>query len=242
MSEEESWALNMPYALPAGDDGSEKKCAVFRNFAAVEAGHLIDREDETVHSLYQYFERNWEKFKHEDCLGTKTQIPVSGEYEYKWRTYDEIHTDTQILANAILAENLAGEVHDEDFKLTLKVVGIVSINREEWVVTDLAANLLDVTSVPLYETLGEELLNLILTQTEMETLFGSDVCLVNVVSTIKETTKLKRVVTFDRTISEALQEAAKKNNVEVISYHELLAKYTSPTSHTLKEGYSIIDC
>jgi len=43
----------------------------------------------------------------------------------------------------------------------------VSINREEWLITDLACNLLDITSVPLYETLGQELLNIILTQTEI---------------------------------------------------------------------------
>ena len=43
---------------------------------------------------------------------------------------------------------------DPDFGLDLKVVGICSINREEWIVTDLAVNLLEVTSVPLYETLG----------------------------------------------------------------------------------------
>ena len=51
---------------------------------------------------------------------------------------------------------------DDEIGMKLEVIGIVSINREEWVVTDLAANLLDVTSVPLYETLGDEMLNLIL--------------------------------------------------------------------------------
>lgn len=40
----------------------------------------------------------------------------------------------------------------------LDMVGICSINREEWIVTDLACNLLGITSVPLYETLGEEML------------------------------------------------------------------------------------
>jgi long-subunit acyl-CoA synthetase (AMP-forming) len=42
--------------------------------------------------------------------------------------------------------------------MTLKVIGICSVNREEWLMTDLACNLIDVTSVPLYETLGDEML------------------------------------------------------------------------------------
>lgn len=50
--------------------------------------------------------------------------------------------------------------------------------------TDLASNLIDVTSVPLYETLGDEMLEIILKQTEMTTLFGSDVCLKNILKLI----------------------------------------------------------
>ena len=154
MSEEEQWAHNMPYSIQNGDDGSEKQCSVFRNFAADEAGHLIDREDENIHSLYQNFSAKWKEYKNEDCLGTKVKNVTSGDWEYTWRTYDEIHTDTQILAHAIQKENLEADVLDSDFNLNIKTVGIVSINREEWLVTDLACNLLDLTSVPLYETLG----------------------------------------------------------------------------------------
>ena len=47
------------------------------------------------------------------------------------------------------------EVTDTDFDITLKVAGICSVNREEWIMTDLALNLLGITSVPLYETLGQ---------------------------------------------------------------------------------------
>lgn len=69
------------------------------------------------------------------------------------------------MANVIQKENLVSETRDADS--ILEVIGIVSINREEWIVTDLACNLLDITSVPLYETLGDEMLNIILDQTEM---------------------------------------------------------------------------
>lgn len=65
---------------------------------------------------------------------------------------------------------------------TLRVVGITSVNCEEWVTTDLAANLLGVTSVPLYETLGTTMMALILNQTEMSTIFGSDKSLLNVLA------------------------------------------------------------
>ena len=97
----------------------------------------------------------------------------------------------------------AYETHDTDFDVRLKVVGICSVNREEWIVTDLACNLLGITSVPLYETLGDEILQIILNQTEMTTLFGSDICLKNILNLVKggKSGNLKQVVTFDKTIS-----------------------------------------
>lgn len=51
-------------------------------------------------------------------------------------------------------ESLYSETTDQEFGITLKVGGICSINREEWILTDLACNLLGITTVPLYETLG----------------------------------------------------------------------------------------
>ena len=51
-------------------------------------------------------------------------------------------------------ELLYSENEDSDFGVKMKLVGICSVNREEWIVTDMASNLLEITTVPLYETLG----------------------------------------------------------------------------------------
>lgn len=58
------------------------------------------------------------------------------------------------MAHVILQNSLYSEVFDPDFNTTLKVVGICSVNREEWILADLASNLLEITTIPLYETLG----------------------------------------------------------------------------------------
>ena len=52
MIEVEKEMMALPYAIKVGEDGTAKNCDVFRNFASVEVGHLIDREDESIHSLY----------------------------------------------------------------------------------------------------------------------------------------------------------------------------------------------
>jgi long-chain acyl-CoA synthetase len=68
----------------------------------------------------------------------------------------------------------------------VKIVGICSINRDEWLITDLACNLLRISSVALYETLGDELLNMILNQTEMSTIFGSDKALIGILKILRK--------------------------------------------------------
>lgn len=103
---------------------------------------------------------------------------MSGDYYYDWKSYQEVDAIVRKLGAQIIEKKLATQVEDPEQNVTLKSVGIVSINREEWLVTDLACNMVGVTSVPLYDTLGDEMVRLIIEQTEMQTLFGSDTCLV----------------------------------------------------------------
>lgn len=76
-----------------------------------------------------------------------------------------MNDDVNAVATLIKQKNLSELVEDTDFKRKLKVIGICSVNREEWLVTDLACNLLKVTTVPLYETLGNEMMDIILKET-----------------------------------------------------------------------------
>lgn len=89
-------------------------------------------------------------------------------------------------ARAIHEKKLYATTQDTDFKKTVKIIGICSINREEWLFTDLACNLLRISSVALYETLGDELLNMILNQTEMSTIFGSDKALIGILKILRK--------------------------------------------------------
>ena len=121
---------------------------------------MIGRHDESLKSMYQLFENSWKKDNNHICLGTK--VKEGNCWEYKWKTYDEIRTLVQIIANAMTNEKLTKNVKDPDFGVSIDAIGIISENREEWLVTDLACNLIDATSVPLYETLGDDMLKVIL--------------------------------------------------------------------------------
>lgn len=87
---------------------------------------------------------------------------MTQEFEYVWKNYTEVDTEVQMVANLMKQHSLAADVFDTCCQKKMQTVGICSVNREEWLVTDLACNLIDVTSVPLYETLGQEILQIIL--------------------------------------------------------------------------------
>ena len=146
---------------------------------------------------------------------------------YQWKSYKNVNDDVNAVATLIKQKNLSVLVEDTDFKISLKVIGICSINREEWLVTDLACNLLQVTSVPLYETLGNEMLEIILKETQISTLFGSDFCLLNILRfNSGNANTLKHIVLFDQ-ISKELEGLANELGIEIISYHESIQKIKS---------------
>lgn len=55
----------------------------------------------------------------------------------------------------------------------LKMVGIFSKNREEWIQLDIANILYGYTMIPFYDTLGADSIPFILEQTKLETMFLS---------------------------------------------------------------------
>lgn len=111
------------------------------------------------------------------------------------------------VASFIKKYQFSTQVHDTCCDKTIETIGICSVNREEWLVTDLACNLLSVTSVPLYETLGDEILQIILDQTEMTTLFGSDAAIKSILTLMQKTKLnfLKQIVIYDEECSAQLK-------------------------------------
>ena len=84
-------------------------------------------------------------------------------------------------------------------------MGLYSKNRHEWALMDAAAAYGNITTVPLYDTLGKEYLSLIIEQTQLQTIACSKDSLRYLV-TLKQQNKipnLKTVICFDSIDSES---------------------------------------
>lgn len=79
----------------------------------------------------------------------------------------------------------------------LRFVGIFSRNRAEWTVVDVACILYRLTTIPLYDTLGDENISYVFSHTNLTTVFVNDVSLRALMKT-KDMVKVKTIVCFDK--------------------------------------------
>lgn len=107
-----------------------------------------------------------------------------------------------------------------------QAVGLFSINREEWCVTEQACFASGLVTVPLYDTLGDKAIVYICDQTEMEVIFTSKdklKLLTGILSSIKS---VKRIVCFDYLNEEEIamyrNSIEKSSEVEIVFFGTLL--------------------
>ena len=75
--------------------------------------------------------------------------------------------------------------------------GIYSKNRAEWTITDIAACLFGFTTIPLYDTLGNENITYVFKHTNITTVFvnkGS----VNALLNCDDLVSIPRIISFDK--------------------------------------------
>lgn len=87
---------------------------------------------------------------------------------YSWKTAKEIHLETQELGSGFLNLKLAS-AEEEYQKHRVKVIGICSKNTVEYGCADIACTLYGITTVPIYDTFGEEAGSFIMEQTNIKT-------------------------------------------------------------------------
>jgi long-chain acyl-CoA synthetase len=115
----------------------------------------------------------------------------------------------------------------------LRLVGIYSKSREEWLLTDIACWMMSITNVPLYDTLGEESICWTFEQTSLSTIFLS--CdgiskLANIAKKGKLKT-LKNLVCFDE-VTKEIRKQADEIGLNLITFTEVInsgkTTYTMP--------------
>ena len=98
-----------------------------------------------------------------------------------------------------------------------KFVAIVGTNRNEWMITDLAINMIGGVSVPFYQALSGDATQHIVSETGVTTLFGAGPDILRFVKLGKEATEgIQNIVSFDGVSEELI--SASENRFVLFDY------------------------
>ena len=104
----------------------------------------------------------------------------------------------------------------------MKMFGIFSKNKPEWTYTDIGACLFGLTTIPIYDTLGDENITYVFKHTQITTCFVNDGAL-KALTKCHDMVNVKNLVCYDA-INEDLRGFFNERGVNLIAYEDLLQK------------------
>jgi long-chain acyl-CoA synthetase len=135
---------------------------------------------------------------------------VAGAYE--WITYEECLERVKNFGSAILSEKIGLKPNEP--------LGIYSINRPEWVISDYAAMFNSIITVPLYDTLGLQALQFIINQVEMKVCCAANDKAKKLLENASSYPTLKKLIVFDE-IDDELKKVSEEASIEIYYFGDL---------------------
>jgi len=177
---------------------------VYRSLLAPDK--LVETYVSNVTTLYENFRHGLDISANRNCLGWR-----QGNGTYQWLTYQEVHERFIALGSGLV--QLGFKPKD--------IVGIFSRNRPEWVLTEQAANAFSMILVPLYDTLGAEAVQFIVTQTQTRIVFCTPDKIKQLEPCLAES-NITHVVTFEPIEDEGALATLRNHKIDVRTIDEVI--------------------
>lgn len=130
-----------------------------------------------VDTIWKAFEHSCINYPNNNFLGSRLKQNSGNLSDYEWNTYSECKEIVINISSAIQYLKLSPSLNFDNYRTDIdtlkqefKFLGIFCKNREEWILFDLACHSLSITIIPIYDTLGPDVLSYILNQTSLSTL------------------------------------------------------------------------
>ena len=132
------------FAVAVSDPEDDHSSPIFRNPSS--PAHLVTNFNPPVHSVYEMFKRSALKWPDRKCLGV--QVKADDTITYKWLSYAEVDQKVNEAASVLKKKGLVSEER--------KHVALLAPLSIEWLIFDLAINLLGAISVPVNTRLAPD--------------------------------------------------------------------------------------
>jgi long-chain acyl-CoA synthetase len=164
---------------------------------------------------------SFEKFKNSECLGWRKTKGDSVEDSFSFITYGEVKNKAEIFARNLVNLNLNSRDEDTGYEF----IGLFSRNCAEWAITDIACQLMSITTVTFYSTLGDLAFEHICNQTNVSTICVSPESSAQLINykTKYGLNSLKNVIVFDfsQDLKEGVFEKLQNAGLNVFSFNKL---------------------
>ncbi|GJJ70330.1 long-chain acyl-CoA synthetase [Entomortierella parvispora] len=174
---------------------SEGATGHYRHSAFV--GGLVDhiREAPHVKTLYDLFETSASKHSELEFLGRRSYDPVTKTYgRYTWETYAQIRQRINEFGSGLMHIN---EVVLGSDQLDRWSLGIWSLGRPEWFVSEMSCNYYNNISVPLYDSLGPDAVEYVINHAEVRMVSCSANHIATLLQNSHKLPTLKAIVSMD---------------------------------------------
>jgi len=168
-----------------------------------------------ANSLRDVILQSEKKFNNKNYLGTK-----QADGHYHWQTYQEVIDSARAFGSALICQNLIPSLHEYK-NYNLKILGVYSKNRAEYIIADIAGILFDITSVPIYDTLGSDAIDYILDQTKMSTLLCTKENVQKLVKNGKYG-QIKTIICFEEITEENILREFQQRKISHYSFQDLV--------------------
>lgn len=182
-------------------------------------------------SKYDFFCFVCKYYKNKDFLGERKREIVNDKTvfgSYVFKTYAQVKNEIEVFASALCQfSNIEPSTFEDNGSINkLKIIGIWSKNRVEWLITDLACSAIDFVTVPLYDTMGINSVKYIFDKTKMEVCCIESEKLENLISIREELKYLEIIIIYDEwNINEELVKKAESVGYKIYFYKNLIDKY-----------------
>lgn len=158
------------YSVPVTQP-KQGETAVYRNIDHKDA--LVSKPRSGVTTMQEIFTHRFKNSPKDNFLGQRPRkADNKNELEeyFEWETWSQVEELSKALGSGITHMKLIPnrkQFRDYD----LKFIAIYGKNSREWILTDIACTIFGITSIPIYDTLGEEATDYMFNQTELTTCF-----------------------------------------------------------------------
>jgi long-subunit acyl-CoA synthetase (AMP-forming) len=134
-----SSSKNLEYGVWVGPEATGET-RVLRH-PQVANGELISEPFSGMNTIWKAFEFSVKQHPERNFLGTRKVLSKDKFGEYEFKTYQQIDSDVRNFGAGLVTLGLTPEIQSERDGM-FRFLGIYGKNREEWIVSDLAAHML----------------------------------------------------------------------------------------------------